>query len=104
MIDTAADHLSFYRFIDSAVPIILFLWGNRLLARKENRKEQQEQAAKELEERRKLQKIQDDRHLENSKKIDELLQERDWLEAHDHGDQREGPLLAEDIRRRPKRI
>jgi len=74
-----------YRILETTAPIIIFLLGNRMVAKKE----------------------QDVRHLQNTLKLDALLKEREQFEPHDHecpADGKDGALTYEGIRRQPRGI
>jgi hypothetical protein len=81
---------SLQRIIETTIPILLFLWAQKRKAKKETER-RYEDAKREN----------DRRHEENKERLDELLDERQYLRPHDHQEQN-GPLMAEGVVRRRK--
>lgn len=97
MIETAQDHL--YRIVDTTIPIIIFF----LTFRRQAKKEQEARAEKVREELEQSRIRQDERHRQNQAKLNELLDERDYLVPHDHNEKGNQTLSAGGIIRRKKR-
>lgn len=70
---------SIIEILGVVIPLVLYIASNKYSAKKENEK----------------------RHAENTRRLDELVSEREYLKPHDHIE-REGPLMVQGIIRKRK--